>query len=253
MKKVTLLLLISSLLPSCVQAWNKPGDDFSGELRLEGEVTSTRNPWVWKSGEGNEALNIRQTKSPGNGRGIPVPLPAVNILLGKTMLTTPTGREGLAPRVFYGRGVTAFSLVWTEPGVAEVTLPVTGGQDRQAGTFVFRMQVAGVLRHVQSGRAIYTGLYNDLQANGFPDEQKVMADGLVPGVLQDMFCGDAPSWLQGMTVTGKAGLSQFSDTSLSRLDGVYGARVVANSGELRLSEDVPEQWHVSLPVSIEYP
>ncbi|MFS9710160.1 fimbrial protein, partial [Salmonella enterica] len=52
MKRMTLLLLAASLLPSCVLAWNTPGEDFSGELKLGGPVTSTRNPWAWKVGEG---------------------------------------------------------------------------------------------------------------------------------------------------------------------------------------------------------
>lgn len=250
---MTLFLLVASILPCCALAWNTQGEDFSGELKLEGEVTSTRNPWVWKSGKVNDALNIRQKKSTSSGTGIQVPLPAVNILLGKTILTTPTGREGLAPMVYYGRGVTAFSQVWAEPGVAELTLPVTGEKYREVGTFVFRIQVAAVLRHVQSGRALYTGLYDDLKANGFPDETNVITDSQAPGVLQDMFSGEGPFWLQEFTVTGKAGLNKFSDTSLRQVDGVYGARMVANSGEIRLSGDVPEQWHVSLPVSIEYP
>ncbi|VFS82491.1 K88 minor fimbrial subunit faeI [Salmonella enterica subsp. diarizonae] len=36
MKKITFLLLAASLLPSCVLAWNTPGEDFSGELILGG-------------------------------------------------------------------------------------------------------------------------------------------------------------------------------------------------------------------------
>lgn len=51
MKRMTLLLLAASLLPSCVLAWNTPGEDFSGELKLGGPVTSTRNPWAWKVGD----------------------------------------------------------------------------------------------------------------------------------------------------------------------------------------------------------
>ncbi|EGK5714101.1 fimbrial protein, partial [Shigella sonnei] len=56
MKKVTLFLFAASHLPSCVLAWNTPGENFSGELKLEGPVTSTRNPWVWKVGQGNGGL-----------------------------------------------------------------------------------------------------------------------------------------------------------------------------------------------------
>lgn len=52
MKRMTILLLAASLLPSCVLAWNTPGEDFSGELKLGGPVTSTRNPWSGRSGKG---------------------------------------------------------------------------------------------------------------------------------------------------------------------------------------------------------
>lgn len=99
MKKVTLFLFVVSLLPSTVLAWNTPGEDFSGELKLEGAVTSTRNPWVWKVGQGNESLEVKQSRGVRDGRQvIPVALPALTVLLGKTTLTTPAGREGLSPR-----------------------------------------------------------------------------------------------------------------------------------------------------------
>ncbi|MBB2426729.1 fimbrial protein, partial [Escherichia sp. 11.1597] len=84
--------------------------------------------------------------------------------------TTPAGREGLSPRVSYGKGTEGFSLEWTAPGVAEVTLPVTGDNNVRAGTFVFRMQTAGVLRHVKDGQPVYAGVYDDLNANGLPGE-----------------------------------------------------------------------------------
>ncbi|EFC4005578.1 hypothetical protein E5427_25140, partial [Escherichia coli] len=35
--------------------------------------------------------------------------------------TTPAGREGLSPRVSYGKGEEGFSLVWTDVGIADVT------------------------------------------------------------------------------------------------------------------------------------
>ena len=68
MKKVTLFLFAASLLPSSVLAWNTPGEDFSGELKLEGAVTSTRNPWVWKVGQGNESLEVKQSRRGDSGR-----------------------------------------------------------------------------------------------------------------------------------------------------------------------------------------
>ncbi|MFJ7174837.1 F4 (K88) fimbria minor subunit FaeI [Citrobacter freundii] len=253
MKKVTLFLFAASLLPSCVLAWNMPGEDFSGELKLEGTVTSTRNPWVWKVGQGNENLEVNQSRSVRDcGQVIPVALPAMTVLLGKTTLTTPAGREGLSPRVSYGKGTEGFSLVWTTPGMAEVTLPVTGDNNVREGTFVFRMQAAGVLRHVKDGQSVYASVYDDLNTNGLPGESTTMKASDIPGVLQKMFSGEGPGWLQTMTVTAAAGLSRFSDASLRQVEGAYGAQTVADSGELRLDGAMPKRWRVSLPVSIEY-
>lgn len=47
-----------------------------------------------------------------------------------------------------------------------MTLPVTGDNNVRAGTFVFRMQAAGVLRHVKDGQPAYAGVYDDLNVNG---------------------------------------------------------------------------------------
>lgn len=253
MKKMMLFLLTASLLPSCVLAWNTPGEDFSGELKLEGPVTSTRNPWVWKVGQGNEGLEAEQSRGVrGVERDIPVSLPALAVVLGKTTRATPAGREGLSPRVSYGKGAEDFTLVWTEPGIAEVTLPVTGENNIQAGTFVFRMQAVGVLRHVKDGQPVYASVYDNLNANGLPGESTAMKASDIPGVLQKMFSGEGPSWLQTMTVTTTEGLSQFSDATLRQIEGVYGAQIIAGSGELHLNGAMPERWRVSLPVSIEY-
>lgn len=253
MKKTTLLLLVASLLPTAVLAWNTPGEDFSGELRLEGPVTSTRNPWVWKVGAGSRYLDaVWSVMSSGGERVIPVSLTTLPVLLGKTAFTTPAGREGLSPRVTYGKGAEGFSLVWTEPGIARVTLPVTGDKNVRAGTFTFSLQAAGVLRHEQNGHTVYTGVRDDLQANGLPGENLVMNVEQVPGTLQAMFSGEGPVWLQAMTLSGYTGVSNFSNSALRRIEGVYGSQIMAGNGELRLNGAVPERWQAPLPVSIEY-
>ncbi|ECY7128919.1 fimbrial protein, partial [Salmonella enterica] len=131
-------------------------------------------------------------------------------------------------------------------------LPVTGENNSCAGTFVFRMQAAGVLRHVQNGQPVYAGVYDDLNANGLPGESRTMQAGEVPGTLQMMFSGEGPSWLQTMTLSSYMGVSHFSDAALRQVEGVYGAQTMAGSGELRLNGVVPERWLVSLPVSVEY-
>ncbi|MDI5545533.1 fimbrial protein, partial [Salmonella enterica subsp. enterica serovar Cerro] len=174
-----------------------------------GPVTSTRNPWVWKVGEGNTQINTKAVSVLRSGEQvIPVPLPAMTVLLGKTILTTPAGREGLAPQVTYGKDTEGFALTWTAPGMASVTLPVTGEGNVRTGTFTFRMQAAGVLRHVLGDRAEYAGLYGDLQGNGLPPQTQVMPAGQTPGVLQTLFDSEGPVWLREMTVSSVSGLSR---------------------------------------------
>ncbi|WP_407905272.1 fimbrial protein [Escherichia coli] len=253
MKSSLLLFLMMCFFPFSVLAWNTPGQDFNGELKLGGPVTSTRNPWVWKTGEEKSNLNVRQSPVSRSGDSvIPVSLPAMNIILGKTVLTTPAGREGLAPRIIFGNGIEGFSLVWTAPGIADVTLPVTGEGSRRVGHFTFRMQAAGLMRHVSNGQMIYSSIYDDVGSNGLPDKPHIMNPGQIPGVLQSMFSGEGPDWLSGMSVSSDTGVSHFSDMSLRQIEGVYGARTIADTGELHLRGDKTERWNVSLPVCVEY-
>lgn len=73
---------------------------------------------------------------------------------------------------------------------------------------------------------MYTGVYDDLNANGLPGQTQMMQAEQVPGALQAMFAGEGPSWLQVMTVTGSDGLSRFSDAALRQVEGVYGAQIM---------------------------
>jgi len=251
-KQFAVLLLAAGLIPAVALAWSPPGQDFSGEMALGGPITSTRNPWVWQLGEGTESLDV---KVPANRQkqAIPVPLPAVNILLGKTTQATPAGREGLAPLITYGRGVEGFSLSWTSPGIARITLPVTGDKNTQAGVFTFQMKGAGLQRSRAGDESVYAVLYEDLKGNGLPPQAEVMAPEQTAGALQTMFSGEGPSWLaQGLSVNGVVGVSRFTDATIKQLEGVYGAQAIANSGELHLKGEIPSRWRVSLPVSIEY-
>ncbi|EGT5658730.1 fimbrial protein [Citrobacter braakii] len=253
MKRVTLLLLTASLLPSCVLAWNTPGENFSGELKLGGPVTSNVNPWVWKIGERNDGLNVTYEPATRSGeQAIQVSLPASTILLGKTVLTTPAGREGLTPRVTYGKNINGFKLEWSAPGIADVMLPVMGNEHVLTGHLTFRIQAAAVLRHVVNDNPVYAGIYDDLKGNGLPGRAQVMIAEQTQGKLQAMFNGEEPAWLQEMTLSKTISLSRFSDASLKQVDGVYGAQVVAGRAELFLNGEIPSHWSVSLPISIEY-
>ncbi|AUX74125.1 K88 minor fimbrial subunit FaeI [Erwinia pyrifoliae] len=252
MKKLTCLLLTASLLPTVAPAWNTPGQNFSGELNLAGIVTSTRNPWEWQLSERSEDLDVKTLASRGHEQVITVAIPALKILLGKTTRSTPTGREGLVPRVIFGRGAEGFSLTWEEPGIAQVILPVTGEGNLQAGLFSFRMTAAALLRNSSGGQAVVAGVYDDLKGNGLPEQALVVGPEQTGRLLSTMFAGDGPAWLQGAAASDTIGLSQFANAELRQIDGVYGAQVVAGSGELRLKGELPRHWHVSLPVSIEY-
>lgn len=252
MKKLTCMLLAASLLPMEGLAWNTPGQDFSSELNLGGVVTSTRNPWQWQLGEGAGNLDAASPVSRGNERLIKVAVPALKILLGKTTLTTPAGREGLAPRVIFGRGAEGFSLTWKEPGVSQVTLPIIGDGNLQAGTFSFHMTAAALLRRTAGGQALVAGLYDDVNGNGLPEQAWAADPEQTEKLLSKMFAGEGPVWLQGASVSGTLGLSQFANADLRQIDGVYGAQMVAGSGELRLKGELPPRWQVSLPVSVEY-
>ncbi|ELM3659869.1 fimbrial protein [Edwardsiella piscicida] len=253
MTKTILLLLAASLAPSCVLAWSTPGDPFSGELRLGGTVTNTRNPWVWKIGEGVEGLDVTLSSRARRGEtAVPLSLSAVTLLLGKTTRIVPAGREGLSPRVTYGKAQEDVRLAWGAPGTASVTLPVIGEAGLRVGSFTFQMQAAAVMRRAERGNATYVGLYEDRQGNGLPAQAAMMPAAQIPGTLQAMFGAEGPRWLQDISVSETAGLSRFSDANLHQLEGVYGAQVVPGSGELRLTGAAPSRWRVSLAVSIEY-
>lgn len=205
------------------------------------------------SGGGNEELDAKYSSLSRNRKEvIPISLSAMTVLLGKSTQVMPVGRAGLSPLVIYGKAVEGFILKWTAPGTATVILPVTGEDNIRVGSFTFRMQAAAVMRHVANGQTIYTGLYEDLKGNGLPEQAVVMPAKQVPGKLQAMFGGEGPNWLEELRVSAIVGLSNFSNTNLHQLEGVYGAQIVPGSGELRLVGDVPFNWHASLPVNIEY-
>ncbi|EDX8061958.1 hypothetical protein C3U68_004679, partial [Salmonella enterica subsp. enterica serovar Java] len=86
----TLILLLASLFPAGVlAAWSNPGQDFSGELTLDGEVTSVRNPWAWQVDKSAAGIKVKANtqKSRDGGlvwQGLMTDRP---LLLGKTVLT----------------------------------------------------------------------------------------------------------------------------------------------------------------------
>lgn len=254
MKKVILLLIAVLFSPAKVGAWNTPGENFCGELKFSGNVTNTRNPWSWKLGDGHKNLEVRQQRNgAGKNQLVPAVLPRTPILLGKTTFPIPAGREGLSPHVSYGNGLDGFSLVWIKSGLAEVTLPLIGDDNNSIGKFVFKMEAAAIFRYVDKMKYKYLNVYDDMNSNGLPTQAQLLASTNVPGTLQVMFNGDAPDWLRNMTISGTVGLSRFRDRGLHQIEGVYGAQIVPGSGELHInSTSIPEHWHVSLPINIEY-
>ncbi|MFM5219597.1 hypothetical protein ACEUAM_22560 [Aeromonas hydrophila] len=254
MKQVVCVLLAVGLLPTWGWAWSVPGEDFSNELTLGGEVTNTRQAWGWKTGVGVSGLDVVLSSWVGKDGNVAVsvPFPALPILLGKTMLTSPTGRVGLTPTVVYGRDVPGAELTWMAPGMAEVTLPISGDDKALVGHFTFRMQALAMLRHVQDGQAIYARIYDDVLGNGLPGLAQITPQEQTASNLLRIFANEGPEWLAAASVSQVLGVSQFSNTTLRQVEGVYGAAVVADSGQLFLKGEVPSRWRVSLPISVEY-
>ncbi|MEH4297680.1 fimbrial protein [Enterobacter ludwigii] len=254
MKLFKILFFTAGLLPSYVVAWNSPGEPFSGQLKFAGEVKSTKNPWLWKLGGGKNDLIIKTSKDAARNKknNIQLTLPEMTILLGKTSFATPAGREGLAPRVTYGSGEKGFSLKWTDQGVAELTLPVKGDNGTNVGSLNFKMRAMAVLRHSFAGRENYINLYDNSNGNGLPDRSHLLDSLNVSGHLEKFFNGEGPQWLKRINITETSNIIRFNDSSLHQVEGVYGAQIVPNSGELSLRGQELSNWHVSLPVNIEY-
>lgn len=258
--RFSLLLLLASLFPvGVLAAWSTPGEDFSGELTLGGPVTSTRNPWSWKMASGNDAISLSTgDRISRNGEQTwPVLLKGSAVLLGKTTLVTPAGREGLAPRVHFGRGDPEAELVWQQDGEGQVTLPVFGAEapSLQAGTLTFSLQTAMMLRHVQGGAPVYAAVYSDLSGNGLPPQGLTLPAGKTAPQLCRLFAGEGPAWLcaGSPAVQGAEALSRLNDSELRQVQAVYGAGIVAGSGELRMRDgEMPTSWKTVLPISIEY-
>ena len=258
--RVTLMLLMAGLFPAGVlAAWSNPGQDFSGELTLDGEVTSVRNPWTWQVDKSAPGIQVkataRQARDGGQvWQGLMTDRP---LLLGKTLLTTPAGREGLAPVVSLGGGRTDVVLTPEGDGMLQVNVPVhtPDAPDRVTGSLQFRVETAALIRYVVNGSPVYAGMHNDLAGNGLPGKGQEMATGRTAQALCGMFAGEGPAWLCSPPVSVKEAvpLSRFTDNTLRQVEGVYGAQVVGGSGTLRISgSSIPASWKATLPVRIEY-
>ncbi|WP_370607792.1 fimbrial protein [Citrobacter meridianamericanus] len=257
---ISLILLIASLLPTAVLAtWNSPGRDFYGELMLDGKVTSIRNPWLWQVDRTHINIQVKAVDRYSRDgeqvwKGLMVDGP---LLLGKTVLTTPTGREGLAPVVSFGVGQEGFNITPKGKGVVEVMLPVYTSQrtDNSEGSLNFLLETAALIRHVVNGNAIYSGLYNDLYGNGLPGKGQEMAADITMKTLCGMFTGEGPTWLcdASLNVTENVPISYFTNSDLFQVEGVYGAMVIGRSGTLKINgSNTPASWKATFPVRIEY-
>ncbi len=258
--RVTLILLLASLFPAGVlAAWSNPGQDFSGELTLDGQVTSVRNPWVWRVDKSMTDIQVKASSRQARDgdlvwTGLMTDRP---LLLGKTALTTPAGREGLAPVVSLGSEQTDFFLTPEGDGIQQVKVPVFTPETTGSvsGSLQFRVESAALIRYVVKGSPVYAGVHNDLAGNGLPGKGQAMAAGRTAQTLCGMFAGEGPAWLCApqMSVRDTVPLSHFTDNRLRQVEGVYGVQVVGGSGTLRLSgNSIPASWKATLPVRIEY-
>ncbi|EBL7519104.1 fimbrial protein [Salmonella enterica] len=256
----TLLLLAISLFPAGVIAgWSAPGEDFSGELVVGGQVTDIRNPWRWKMAGAESEMNLSASVQNRRGAGHVWTglLDGRSLLLGKTEGVVMTGRDGLAPEVTFGSGSEGFELSWQGSGEAEVMLPVYDSLSPAGpvGQFTFRLVAAAMLSYVSHEQTVYRALYNDGTGNGLPARAMAVPAESTGELLCSMFAGEGPEWLcrTGRLVTGSEPLSRLADTGITRPEGVFGVRMVSGSGVLRTDGDSPPpRWKATLPVRIEY-
>ena len=165
---------------------------------------------------------------------IPVLLPPMNLLLGKTTYVTFSGGEGLSPLIKYGKNAGGFNLEWVAPGTALMTLAVTAHDYSKIGYFTFKMQVAAVMRHISGDQVLYLGLYGDHEDNGLPELSSMMPAFKLREKLQTMFEGEGPIWLKDIRIIGATDISRFNDTGLYQIEGIYGVQVIPDSGKLYL-------------------
>lgn len=255
-----LLLLATSLFFSgTCAAWSEPGQDFSKALTVDGDVTNVRNPWVWRVGASCTDIPVRATTGQmrQGHRAWSGLMPALPLLLGKTVLTSPTGREGLAPDVHFGAGQPDFRATPQGEGVIQIILPVytPGAPEKTVGSLLFRAETAALIRYMAGGSPVYAGIYSELSGNGLSDRRGAMAARRTAQVLCGMFAGEGPGWVcdPSLNVSDSLALSRFTDGSLHEVDGVYGARIVAGSGELQINaRHIPSSWRATLSVRVEY-
>lgn len=256
----TVLLFIISLFPAeIIAGWNHPGDNFSEELVVGGQITDNRNPWSWKLAGADSEINLTVSSQKGKQgeliwKGF---LDDSALILGKTNPNVSYGKNGLAPEVtFEGEGE-GFRLRWLEQGEAEVQLPVYDAvyPNQSVGQLTFRLVSAAMTKYIHNNRPVYVSMYNDLAGNGLPPREMAFKTGMASNVLCDLFAGEGPEWLcsGGRVDSGIEPLSRLTDANFIRPETVYGVRLKSGSGVLKIYGQVlSSPWKATLSVSINY-
>lgn len=234
--------------------------DFSGDLNWQGTVTQSRNPWLWAQSSLPATGTLSQKEMQAEGRTVAWHnlLTQTAILVGKTEQLMPAGRPGVSPVINIGRDIPGFSLTWKGPGLAEVTIPVSGkgNPGTQAGSLTFRLRVAGLMVATTAGHRLGYGVESGDQddGNGLPAAGMALPYAAAVSALQTMAGQDAPTWLStGVASGGMVAFTALHDGQNQAAGAMYGAEILPGSGTLRFpAGQVPDNWHVSLPVRITY-
>lgn len=256
--RTMLACVLLGMSMSALAQWQE--GDFSGNLNWQGTVTQNRNPWSWAQGNLPPIGTLSQKDLQVEGRSVAWHNLLTNtpLLVGKTEQLMPAGRPGVAPVINFGRETPGFSLTWKSPGVAQVTVPVTGKGDHgtQTGSLTFLLRVSGAMVATTAGQRLGFGVVaadND-DGNGLPPTDMALAYEAAVSALQAMAGADTPAWLaSNVTPGGTASFSALHDGKNQAAGAVYGAQILPGSGTLRFAAgQVPESWHVSLPIRITY-
>lgn len=254
-------LILFCLLGASISAlatWKE--GDFSGELNWKGNVTQTRNPWVWHQPDLPDlpGINFGQAEQLENRLVWKGLLTRSVILAGQTESLMPEGRTGVTPRIHYGEKNQNIQVQWIKDGIARITLPASGKgrESGMSGSLTFLLRTGAVIVATQNGirqggSAVSTPGDG---SNGVPPAGSAADISAVISLLQGAMNEGLPSWLSpGLRPAGEIPLSSIGSANMKAVGSAYAAEIIPGSGELHFPAGaVPTSWEVLLPVQVTY-
>lgn len=254
-KSIALTVLISVIgSDSAIAAWEVHGTgnivDFGGAL------TPTSNLIPWEVEVGGAITNLNSNIDYGD-KTVNITASANMPILGIRTKTNNAfaGTAGITPQISYG---SAINISEFEQSKVPLTLDVKNSSDVKIGELISSISASSLVSMKSNGNnsAYYvfsstagSGFYGGLPASKDKTANVDLAKEIMPEIANNY--AD-----QGLTVTGVAEATSFSDSN-STFSGYYASGI--KSGEnIRITLNSPVnnysqlQWKASLPVTVSY-